>query len=151
MRTPLTKRSGMTEILKAGTLYFLLVFGAGFVLGPIRVLWAVPRFGVRTAELIEAPIMLLVIVSAAGWIGRRYGSMFTRGRRLAVGLLALGLLLVAELGVVYGVRGLTLAEYAASRDPVAGAVYIVLLILYAVMPALVALRETERMSGADGS
>jgi hypothetical protein len=35
------------QILKAGTLYFALVFGAGFVLGPIRMLWAVPRFGTR--------------------------------------------------------------------------------------------------------
>ena len=27
------------QILKAGTLYFALVFGAGFLLGTIRVLW----------------------------------------------------------------------------------------------------------------
>lgn len=27
------------QILKAGVLYFGLVFGAGFVLGPIRILW----------------------------------------------------------------------------------------------------------------
>jgi len=28
------------QILKAGILYFALVFGAGFVLGSIRILWA---------------------------------------------------------------------------------------------------------------
>lgn len=44
------------QILKAGALYFALAFGAGFVLGTIRVLWAVPRFGERTAELMETPI-----------------------------------------------------------------------------------------------
>jgi hypothetical protein len=37
------------EILKAGTLYFALVFGAGFLLGAIRVPLLVPRFGERTA------------------------------------------------------------------------------------------------------
>ena len=54
-----------TQILKAGTLYFALAFGAGFVLGSIRVLWVVPRLGERTAELMETPIMLVVTVFAA--------------------------------------------------------------------------------------
>jgi hypothetical protein len=35
------------QVLKAGVLYFVLVFGAGFVVGPIRILWVVPRFGTR--------------------------------------------------------------------------------------------------------
>ena len=43
----------MMPILKAGVLYFALVFGAGFVLGPFRILWLVPHFGTRTAELLE--------------------------------------------------------------------------------------------------
>lgn len=141
----------MAEILKAGTLYFLLVFGAGFMLGPIRVLWAVPRFGVRAAELMEAPIMLLVIVLAAGWIRRRCISPASPRQALAVGLLALGLLLAAELAVMYGVRGLTLSEYVAGRDPVAGSVYVVLLVLYALMPAFMARRQTGGTSGVDGS
>ncbi len=41
------------QILKAGVLYFALVFGADFVLGALRILWAAPRFGTRTAELME--------------------------------------------------------------------------------------------------
>ncbi len=45
-------------ILKAGVLYFALVFGAAFVLGTIRTLWVAPRFGTRRAELMETPIML---------------------------------------------------------------------------------------------
>jgi hypothetical protein len=54
------------EALKAGVLYFALVFAAGFVLGTVRTLWAVPRLGVRTAELIELPTMLGVSVLAPG-------------------------------------------------------------------------------------
>jgi hypothetical protein len=57
-------------ILKAGVLYFALAFGAGFVLGSIRVLWAVPIFGARTAELMETPIMFVVIALAARWTVR---------------------------------------------------------------------------------
>ena len=47
--------------LKAAAIYFALVFGAGCVLGPVRILWLVPRVGTRAAELIEMPIMLAVI------------------------------------------------------------------------------------------
>jgi hypothetical protein len=43
------------------------VFGAGFVLGTIRTLWLVPRVGTRIAELLESPIMLVVITSTAPW------------------------------------------------------------------------------------
>ncbi len=50
------------QIFKAGVLYFTIVFD--FVLGPIRVLWLVPRFGTRMAELMEMPIMLVVIASS---------------------------------------------------------------------------------------
>ena len=49
----------MIQILQAGLLYFVLVFGAGFVLAPIRILWAAPAFGTRVAELIEMPIMFV--------------------------------------------------------------------------------------------
>jgi hypothetical protein len=53
------------QLRTAGALYFALAFGAGFVLGTIRVLWVVPRVGERTAELMETPIMLVVIMLAA--------------------------------------------------------------------------------------
>jgi hypothetical protein len=59
---------------------------------------------------------------------------------LGVGFVALALLLVAEFAMVLGVQGLTLGEYVASRDPVAGAVYIVMLGVFAAMPLLVARR-----------
>jgi len=38
--------------LLRGVLYFVLVFGAEFILGPLRVLWVAPRVGERVAELI---------------------------------------------------------------------------------------------------
>jgi hypothetical protein len=38
------------QILKAGVLCFGFVFGLGFLLGTIRVLWIVPRLGTRLAN-----------------------------------------------------------------------------------------------------
>ena len=126
------------RLLKAGALYFVLVFGAGFVLGPIRILWVVPRVGERTAELMEAPIMSGVIVLTARWIARRVAAPPTPSRLLGVGFVALGLLLVVEFTVVLWLRGLTIGEYFARRDPVAGTAYIMMLGVFAVMPLLVA-------------
>jgi hypothetical protein len=128
------------RIVKAGVLYFAIVFGAGFVLGPIRILWAVPRYGTRVAELMETPIMLVVTIVAARWIVRRLALPSTPSIRLGMGFLALGLLLVAEFTLVLWLRGLSISEYLASRDPVSGTVYYVLLGVFALMPVLVARR-----------
>lgn len=122
----------------AGTVYFALVFAAGFVLGFVRVLWVVPRVGVMWAELMETPLMLVVIILAARWTIRKLGVPPSAWARLRMGFLALGLLLCAELTLVLGMQGISIAEYVADREPVSGAVYLVMLGAFAVMPLLVA-------------
>ena len=126
------------RILKAGGLYFLLVFGAGFVLGTIRTLWVVPRLGTRMAELLETPIMFVVTILAARWIVLRLAVPPTRSARFGMGAIGFGLLLVAEFGLVHWLRGLSIREYLATRDPVSGTVYYVMLGVFAAMPFLVA-------------
>lgn len=128
------------RILKAGALYCALVFGAGFALGPVRVVWVVPRLGERIAELTEMPIMFVVIVLAAHWTCRRLSVPPLPTRRLMMGVAALVLLLVLEFTVVLLIRGVTLSDYIANRDPVAGTVYVLMLGVYAMMPMLVARR-----------
>ncbi len=128
------------SILKAGVLYFTLVFGAGFVLGIIRTLWVVPRFGTRMAELMETPIMLVVTIVVARWIVHRLVLPSVPSSRLGMGFVALGLMLVAEFGFVLWLRGLSIREYLATRDPVSGTVYYLMLGVFAIMPLLVARR-----------
>ena len=125
------------QVVKAGVLYFVLVFAVGFVLGTIRTLWIVPRFGTRTAELMETPIMFVVTIVAARSIVCRLAVPSTRSARLGMGCIALGLLVVAEFGLVFWVRGLSIREYLATRDPVSGTVYYVMLGVFAIMPLLV--------------
>jgi type IV secretory pathway TrbD component len=67
-------------------------------------------------------------------------ALSTSSERLAVGSVALGLMLVAEFTLVLWLRGLTIREYLASRDPVSGTVYYVMLGGFAIMPLLVARR-----------
>jgi hypothetical protein len=128
------------QILKAGVLYFLFVFGAGFVLGPIRILLVVPRLGTRVAELLEAPIMFVIAIVAARQIVRRLAVPLKPSSRLGMGGIALGLMLIAEFTLVLWLRGLSIREYLAGRDAVAGTVYYVMLAAFAIMPFLVARR-----------
>ena len=125
------------RMMKAGAIYFLVVFCAGFALGPIRIQWLAPRFGERAAELMEMPVMLIVIVAAARWVVRRFILLPGRKELLGTGVLALVLMLTAEFSLVILLRGLTLREYFATRDPVSGTVYYLMLALFAIMPALV--------------
>jgi hypothetical protein len=92
------------------------------------------------AELMETPILFAVTRVAAWWIVRRLAVPLTLSRRLGMGCIALGLLLVAEFTLVLWLRGLSIREYLASQDPVSGTVYYVMLGVFALMPLLVARR-----------
>jgi len=126
------------QLVKAGVLYFALVFGAGFVLGTIRTLWVVPRFGTRMAELMEMPIMLAITIVAARWTVLRLSAPIMWSARLEMGCVALVLMLIAEFGFVLWIRGISIRDYLATRDPVSGTVYYAMLVAFAIMPLLVA-------------
>lgn len=133
-----------TRSIKAGLAYFALVFGAGFVLGVLRVSLLVPRLGARIAELSEMPLMLAVIVMAARFVIRRFAVPLALPARLGTGLLALALLLAAEVLLAVVLQERSLAEYVASRDPVSGGVYLAMLVLFALMPAFVGQLDGDR-------
>lgn len=124
------------RVVRGGLEYFALVFGAGFLLGCARVMVLVPRLGVRTAELLEMPLMLVVIVFAARRVQRRHLDGLGFAARLGAGCIALGLLVTAELLIAAGLTGASVTSYIASRDPVSGSVYAAMLVLFAIMPAI---------------
>ena len=124
------------QTIKAGVAYFGLVFAAGFVLGTVRVPFIVPRLGERVAELLEMPLMLIVVIVAARFVVRRFALAPSLGVRVRAGALALALLIAAEILLVAVLQGRSVGAYIASRDPVSGAVYLFMLLLYALMPAI---------------
>jgi hypothetical protein len=124
--------------LWAGLSYFLLVFGAGFLLGAIRIPLLVPRLGERLAELIEMPVMFVVILACARFVTRRFALPAAAPVRLVTGILALGLMIAAELFLAAALQGSTPGEYIAARDPVSGSVYVLMLVLFALMPLILA-------------
>ncbi|MEM8808205.1 MAG: hypothetical protein AAGF01_19460 [Cyanobacteria bacterium P01_G01_bin.38] len=129
-----TEKALLWPILKAGILYFAIVFSVGFIFGIVRVLWAVPLFGTRVAELLETPFMFVATILTARWVVNLLAIPPRGWVRLGMGLAALSCLLIAEFEIVLRLRHVTIAEYLANRDPVAGAVYYVMLYLFAIMP-----------------
>ena len=82
--------------------------------------------------------MLAVTIAAARWTALRLAVASMSSVRLGMGCIALTLMLVAEFGFVLRVRGISIREYLATRDPVSGTVYYLLLIVFAIMPLVVA-------------
>ena len=125
------------RVLKAGVIYFLLVFAVGWVLGPIRELWAVPHFGRMAAMLSEAVIMLIAMIVAARWVIRRFDVPRKLPTTILLGLIAIGLLFPAEIAGVVWVRALSLREYLAGFATGPGIISLVMFLLFAAMPTFV--------------
>lgn len=127
----------MKRALIAGALYFVLVYAAGWVLGPIRVLWIAPRLGPTLAALMEAPFMLAATIATARFVVRRNAVPPALGQRMAMGLWALGLLTIAESSAALAMRHLGLVDYLAEFATAPGLIGLLLFLLFAAMPALI--------------
>jgi hypothetical protein len=126
--------------MRAAFLYFSAVFGVGFVLGIIRVLWLVPQVGARSAELLEMPLMVLVSFGAATWIVRRSRFPYSKSECVALGLMALLFMIGAELGVAVLLLNVPIWDVVTQRDSISGVAYVLALLLFAFMPLLVGRR-----------
>ena len=111
-----------------------MVFGVGFALGPLRVLLLEPRFGVPAAVLMEAPLLLAAIMLAGRWVGRTLCAGGSSLELLGVGVLAAGIVLIADVLVGVGLRGMTILAVFTARDLVSGSVYYALVAVTAIAP-----------------
>lgn len=124
------------KILRPAAIYFALVFGAGFLLGAIRVTFVVPRIGARAAELAETPLMLLVCAAAAAWVLRRHPEIRGVGPSLATGMLAVAFVLVAEFGVGVWIMHLPPDQVFVKTDPLLAVAFYGALGVTALLPYL---------------
>jgi hypothetical protein len=125
------------RIVTTALVYFALVFGAGFLLGPIRVLWLEPRLGPFAATLCETPFLLAAIVLAARSAPRATGVNRGPIPMALVGLIALVFQQAADLAVGVLLRGVSVSKMLSHFATPEGAIYAVLLALFAAMPWLV--------------
>lgn len=134
------KPHGLVQVLKAGTIYFLIAVGAEFVLEVIRLQVVALHVGERLAEMLEIPNVLLATIIGARWVVDRFTLPPLPGIRLSVGLVALILLLIAEGTVILPFHGLSVSEFLATQDPVMGVAPLGALGVLTVMPFLVGYR-----------
>ena len=125
------------KILAAALLYFAIVFGAGFVLGPVRVLFIEPRVGATVAVLLETPILLAAMIIGARIAVRFFALGRSGAVLLSVGALALVVQQVADVAVAVLLRGMMVADHIAQFTSAAGMVYAALLVAFVVMPWMV--------------
>ncbi|HRI38709.1 MAG TPA: hypothetical protein PLO50_09150, partial [Nitrospira sp.] len=85
---------------------------------------------------LEMPLMLGVIVAAARWVVHHKPDA-RQSTTLPIGFIAMGLVLLADLGVGMWLRGLSATEVFLHRDPVSGVAYYAALLLFAIMPAII--------------
>ncbi len=97
--------------LKAGFVYFAVVFAAGFVLGTVRVLLLTPMLGKTGAVLTELPVILVISWLVCRWLVAKGPVPATLPARLAMGIVAFALLMAAEAGLAIFVFGQDVTGY----------------------------------------
>ena len=120
----------------AGITYALLMFALGFVLGPIREFLLAPWIGPVAATLAEAVPMVFAMAWLAPRIAHGMELAPRSAARIAMGAVALVLLLLAEMLLTRALRGLGPAGWIARYGTPEGMIGVALLLAFATMPWL---------------
>lgn len=115
------------KILTAVVLYFAIVFGTGFLVGPVRVLFVEPQVGNTVAVVLEAPVLLAAMIVGATLAIRGSAVERSVAALLSVGGFALFVQQVADVAVGVLLRGMTLGDHVAQFGTVPGMIYAALL------------------------
>jgi hypothetical protein len=126
----------MSAALRAGIVYFAVVFAAGFALGTLRVTVLVPRLGELGAVALELPLMLAVSWLACGWLLRSFAVPRRTAARAAMGALGLALLLAAELVLGSVAFGRTLPGQLAAWQTLPGALGLAAQLAFGLFPLM---------------
>ena len=127
----------MSAAIRAGTVYFLVVFAIAFGLGVVRTGLIIPRIGVLAAVFAEAAVLLPLSWWVCSGLVRRFAVPPARSARAVMGLLAFALLMIAELALAVLLFGRTPAQHWASYRGIAEQVGLAAQLLFAAMPMLV--------------
>lgn len=124
----------MTPALKAGLVYFGLVFALGVVLGTLRVFVLAPLFSETGAVLLELPVMLAASWYACRWSVERFEVSERVVSRFVMGGVAFGLLTIAELFVSLIALGRTPEEHLAAYEQRGAVLGLFGQLVFAAMP-----------------
>ena len=132
------KKSGaFTLPVKAGALYFAVMFILGWVTGAVREVLFIPLLGLAIGTVIEAIILIGAMFVSLHGLNWLLGIPSGLSTRVIMGLVALGLLLPAEVLGARIFRGQSAIAFLFPSDLFYAAVQWGLLMLFAAMPLLV--------------
>ncbi|MBX3428321.1 MAG: hypothetical protein KF779_01935 [Hyphomonadaceae bacterium] len=120
----------------AAALYFALVFAAGVLLGPVRVIWIEPWLGNTLAVVLEAPFLIAAIWFASRAAPKWAGVSGGWTSFLMIGVVALIMQQIADLAVGFGLRGMTFQDQMQHFTTPAGMIYAVTLLIFTLMPLI---------------
>jgi hypothetical protein len=124
------------KLFYAALLYFLLLFLLGFLLGPIRMFYIQPYTGKLLAILLEAPLLLGAMPWAAAFCIHLFNLSTLVGERLAMGLIALFLLIGAELLGSRLLLHMSVVRYLRQLRTPYGIAGSILKLIFAIMPTV---------------
>lgn len=124
----------MRRAVLAGGAYALALFGVGFVLGAARVMVVAPRIGVVWATAVEAAPMLAAMAWAAPRLARWQGIPPRSAERIAMGGVALAVLVAVELALGVILNGVGPGAWITNFATPQGTIYGALLATFAAMP-----------------
>ncbi len=126
----------MSSSVKAGAIYFLIVFCAGFLLGTLRVLFIVPKIGELFAVLFELPVILTIAWQASKKLIKNFVIPTTHTARLTMGMAAFLLLMLAEFGLSVFIFDRTIAQHLASYKNLPALIGFVGQVIFFFIPAI---------------
>ena len=130
--------------LKAGIIYGLLGFAAGFIFGALREILFIPLFGDRAGHLIEFPMLLAAILLIASVVVRRTG-IHTTSSAVVMGIVGVSVLLAIESTFALAIMGQSTDEYLASFNVLKGELFPIGLAAMALAPVFFARRHPKRV------
>jgi hypothetical protein len=131
----------MALALRAGFVYFTLVFAAGFILGILRIFVILPRLGPTLAVLIELPVILAICWFGAKWTVEKFAVPAVMADRLVMGIAAFAFLMIAETVLATAGFGLTLVGYLRLLATPEGTIGLVGQMFFALFPYLLLRRS----------
>jgi hypothetical protein len=124
----------MTAVLKAGIVYFAMIYAIGFVLGTGRVMFMLPLLGELGGVVAEIPVMVLASWIVARWSANKFVVPREVLPRLVMGGIAFALLMVGELSVSILVFGRSLTSTLAFYSSLPGCVGLSAQVIFALLP-----------------
>jgi hypothetical protein len=123
-------------VLKAGVVYALMTFAAGFLLGSVRTFAVAPHLGETAAVALEVPVILAISWLLTGWnvqwyrVGRRVLD------RALMGAVAFLVLMTCEMALAVYVFGRGFSDELAKFRTPAGALGLGAQLIFATFPLL---------------